>query len=140
MKVRGMPMFVSATISTDSGACRSRDRKAAWLATAAMRTTIALMSTFYRFQFTRVLLFCAAIALSLDHGRGALAADTHPDPSSLPAPKRVVVPKLAGKISLDGDLNESVWKKAALLTPLFRNDRSGPEREKTEVRLWYDDN
>jgi hypothetical protein len=53
-------------------------------------------------------------------------------------PKRVVVPKLNGILNVDGELNEAVWKEAAVLTPFFQNDGSGRERESTEVRLWYD--
>ena len=67
------------------------------------------------------------------------AAETTPDPSSLPAPKRVKIPRLAGTVKLDGLLDEPVWKKAAVLEPFYANDGSGPERERTTVRLWYDD-
>jgi Carbohydrate-binding family 9 len=68
------------------------------------------------------------------------AAETSFDPQSLPAPKRVQVPKLEGTINIDGSLDEPVWKKAAVLTPFYKNDGSGHERERTEVRIWYDDN
>jgi len=68
-----------------------------------------------------------------------LLAAEPPDPKTLPAPKRVLVPKLRSSITLDGDLQESVWQKAAVLKPFFQNDGSGRERESTEVRLWYDD-
>src|SRR5437763_9438127 len=57
----------------------------------------------------------------------------------LPAPKRVVLPKLRGELTIDGELKEKVWAKAARLEPFFRNDGAGPERERTEVKLWYDD-
>ncbi|MFO1497129.1 MAG: carbohydrate-binding family 9-like protein [Verrucomicrobiota bacterium] len=67
------------------------------------------------------------------------AADRAVDPQRFPAPKRVVVPKLQGTVQMDGDLNEPVWQQAALLTPFWRNDGSGQEREATTVRLWYDD-
>jgi hypothetical protein len=67
------------------------------------------------------------------------AADKAVDPKTLPAPKRVMVPKLQGPVTVDGDLSEPVWANAALLTPFLLNDGSGPEREKTDVRLWYDD-
>jgi hypothetical protein len=66
-------------------------------------------------------------------------AEDTPDPKTLPAPKRVVVPKQGGKIKIDGDLRDLVWRKAAVLTPFYKNDGSGREREETEVRLWYDD-
>ena len=67
------------------------------------------------------------------------AADKAVDPKTLPAPKRVLVPKLEGPVTVDGDLSEPVWAKAAVLSPFLQNDGSGPEREKTIVRIWYDD-
>jgi len=67
------------------------------------------------------------------------AAEMPPKPKKLPPPKRIVVPKLHGSIKVDGELRESVWKKAAVLEPFYHNDGSGREREHTEVRLWYDD-
>jgi hypothetical protein len=69
----------------------------------------------------------------------AAAADKAVDPKSLPAPKRVVIPKLHGSVTVDGDLSEDAWAKAAVLSPFLQNDNSAPEREKTTVRLWYDD-
>jgi hypothetical protein len=78
-----------------------------------------------------------AVCLSLP----ALVSGQSPksaDPKLVPAIPRVVIPKLRGKIKIDGDLNERVWTNAALLK-LSQNDGSGPEREQTEVRLWYDD-
>src|SRR5881396_2216784 len=77
--------------------------------------------------------FCVLGLLALS------AAETDVDPKTLPAPKRIVVPRLHGKLTVDGDLQEPVWAKAAVLTPFMHNDGSGREREKTEVRLWYDD-
>jgi len=50
----------------------------------------------------------------------------------------VIVPRLRGKIKVDGELKESVWAKAAHLQPFYKNDGSGVEREHTVVRLWYD--
>ena len=79
-----------------------------------------------------------AFALGLANLLPLSAADQPVDPKTLPAPKRVVVPKLRGTLKMDGDLNEPVWKKAAVLKPFFKNDGSGQEREQTEVRLWYD--
>ncbi len=67
------------------------------------------------------------------------AAEPSVDPKTLPAPKRVVVPKLRGALTVDGELTEAVWAKAVVLKPFFKNDGSGREREHTEVRLWYDD-
>jgi hypothetical protein len=69
----------------------------------------------------------------------ASGAEKSVDPKSLPAPKRVLVPKLQGPVTIDGDLSEPVWTRAAELSPFFANDGSGPEREKTVVRIWYDD-
>src|SRR5437660_3032163 len=61
-----------------------------------------------------------------------------PDPTTLPSPRRVVVPKLRGKIKLDGEFNEPVWAKAARLEPFFKNDGSGQEREHTRLQRWFD--
>lgn len=69
----------------------------------------------------------------------AFAAETTPDPKSLPAPKKTVVPKMAGPIEIDGNLIEGVWTDAVVIPSFRQNDGSGPEREKTTVRLWYDD-
>ena len=68
-----------------------------------------------------------------------VAGDESIDLKSLPTPKRVRVPKLQGPVTVDGDLSEPVWTRAAVLSPFFQNDGSGPEREKTVVRVWYDD-
>ena len=40
---------------------------------------------------------------------------------------------------MDGKLNEPAWDKAALLAPFMLNTTSKRAREKTDVRLWYDD-
>jgi Domain of unknown function (DUF1083). len=69
----------------------------------------------------------------------AIAADSTLDPKTLPAPKRVVIPKLHGSIKIDGDLDESVWTNAASLQPFFENESARNEREHTDLRLWYDD-
>jgi hypothetical protein len=61
------------------------------------------------------------------------------DLRQLPSPQRIVVPKLTGTLTIDGDLREPVWNKAAILTPFLKNDGSGREREATIVRAWYDD-
>jgi len=68
----------------------------------------------------------------------AIAGEKSPDLKLLPAPKRVVVPKLNGQIKLDGELDEPVWAKAAVLGPFYLNDGSRQERERTTVRVWYD--
>ena len=67
-------------------------------------------------------------------------AETNSDLKSLPAPKHVVVPKLRGPVTIDGELNEPAWAKAVVLQPFFQSAGGGPEREHTQVRLWYDDN
>ncbi|HKS38944.1 MAG TPA: hypothetical protein VJW76_17245, partial [Verrucomicrobiae bacterium] len=48
-------------------------------------------------------------------------ADKSVDPKSLPTPKRVLVPRLTGPVTVDGDLNEPVWAKATKVSPFFRN-------------------
>src|SRR5687768_8460297 len=68
-----------------------------------------------------------------------IAAEISADPSQLPPPQRAVVPKLLGPIQVDGELSEPVWEQAAVLSPFFKNDGSGQEREATTVRIWYDD-
>src|SRR5438046_4824630 len=83
---------------------------------------------------------CAAtVVLGVTCAMAAPAADSTPDPKSLAPPKRVVIPKLNGPVQIDGELNESVWAKAAVLGPFYKNDGSGREREQTQLRLWYDD-
>src|SRR5436853_393421 len=71
--------------------------------------------------------------------QSALAGESLPDPKSLPAPKSVVVPRIHTAIKIDGDLNDRAWSKAAALGPFLKNDGSGPERERTEVKIAYDD-
>jgi hypothetical protein len=78
-------------------------------------------------------------AMALTASVGVVAEEKTPDPSQLPAPQRTVVPRLQGVITVDGELDEPVWQKAAILTPFFKNDGSGREREATTVRIWYDD-
>ncbi|MBI2946122.1 MAG: carbohydrate-binding family 9-like protein [Verrucomicrobia bacterium] len=69
----------------------------------------------------------------------ALSGAEPVDLAKLLPPKRVVVPKLKGDLKLDGKLEESVWKQAAVLKPFLPNNGGGQEREGTEVRLWFDD-
>lgn len=78
-------------------------------------------------------LFLAAPLPAADQAAGP-AASRPP-----PAPSRVVVPKLSGPVKIDGELNEAVWSRAAVLSPFQKNDGSGPGSEATVVRLWYDD-
>ncbi len=103
----------------------------------SIRPVAQVASRFYCLRLSQfpVIVFILGLALlATSH-----AADTSPDPKSLPAPKRVVVPKLRGRIKVDGELNEPVWAKAAVLRPFYLNDDAGREREHTEVRFWYDD-
>jgi hypothetical protein len=83
--------------------------------------------------------FGAVITLGLSLCGAALAAGSLAEPKTLPPPKRVVIPKLSGPVHIDGELNEPVWSKAARLTPFSQNQSGEPEREHTEVMLWYDD-
>src|SRR6266850_541212 len=84
---------------------------------------------------------CAAIvAFALLPGESGSAAEANPDLKLLPAPKHIIVPKLHGPAVIDGELNEQVWAKAVLLQPFFQSAGGEPEREHTQVRLWYDDN
>jgi hypothetical protein len=61
------------------------------------------------------------------------------DPAQLPAPKRIVIPKLRGAVVVDGELNETMWAKAAVLGPFVPGSGTGQAREATVVRMWYDD-
>lgn len=58
---------------------------------------------------------------------------------TVPPPKRLVVPKLQGKISVDGKLDEPVWRQATLVESFVPNNGKGTEREGTQLRAWYDD-
>ena len=69
----------------------------------------------------------------------AVAAEPAVDPATLPAPKRIMVPKLPGTVVVDGELNEAVWAQAAVLGPFVPASGTGRAREATVVRLWYDD-
>ena len=83
--------------------------------------------------YLMVLILASASRLPLS------AADSSAEAKNVPVPKRIVVPKLNGRIKIDGELTEAVWTKAAVLGPFYKNDGSGREREHTEVRIWYDD-
>jgi hypothetical protein len=104
------------------------------------------MQLIYRFQRISVLRRLAPLGSGLaaltcfaTHLFVGFAAENSPDPKQLPPPERVVIPQLRGELKIDGDLNEPVWKRAALLKPFSLNDGSGSGREPTEVRAWYDD-
>jgi hypothetical protein len=87
-----------------------------------------------RISTARAWSFAALLGLSLSL-RALSAAD-----GKLPAePKRVVVPRLTGSIQFDGELNEQVWKKAAGIENFVLNETGKPAREKTTLKLWYDD-
>jgi hypothetical protein len=62
-----------------------------------------------------------------------------PDPAALPAPRRVIVPKLQGELTLDGEFKEPVWAGAVVLGPFVPAGGLGAARESTVVRMWYDD-
>ena len=95
--------------------------------------------TFRRSRTILQLFLSVLFTLIFGWGPFLMAAEPLADPKTLPAPKRVLVPKLRSSITVDGDLQEPVWQKAAVLKPFFLNDGSGRERESTEVRLCYDD-
>src|SRR5438270_9342563 len=93
------------------------------------------MNPFIRFPILLLFLGCALPQSSVAApGKAEL-----PDPASLPAPKSVTVPRITSTIIIDGNLDEPAWSKAARLGPFSKNDGSGPERERTELRLAYDD-
>ena len=58
-----------------------------------------------------------------------------PDPASLPEPRRIVVPKLRGELTLDGEFQEPVWAKAAVIGPFVPAGGKGAARKSTVVRL-----
>ena len=97
-------------------------------------STLSTLSSFSLRLFSILLL--AGWVLPLLPAR---AADESPDPKTFPPPRRALVPKLRGPVTIDGNLNEPVWTNAAVLSPFSQNDGSGSEREKTTVRIWYDD-
>lgn len=69
----------------------------------------------------------------------ALADKAAIDPASLPAPRRVVVPRVRAAVTIDGEFHETVWTKAARLGPFVPGSGSGRAREATVVRVWYND-
>lgn len=93
------------------------------------------MIAFIRFSILSVG-FCCLALVSAEAAPGKAEL---PDPKSLPAPKSVVVPRIKTPITIDGNLDEPAWSKAARLGPFSKNDGSGPERERTELRIAYDD-
>ena len=83
-----------------------------------------------------VLVLCLLNSIS---PRTALAADPEPSKANAPKLPRITIPKLKGTLNINGNLDEPVWSKAAVLGPFHLNDGSAQERERTELRLWYDD-
>src|SRR4029434_3441744 len=86
--------------------------------------------------FSRISQLCSGLAVLACIGANffaGFAAENSPDPKQLPPAKRVVIPKLREELKIDGDLNEAVWKNAALLKPFSLNDGSGAGREPTEM-------
>src|SRR5262245_21118969 len=67
---------------------------------------------------------------------GGCAAPPVFDP--FPPPKSVQVPRLEGKVQIDGRFTEGVWSRAARLTPFVQHDTQAASRVRTEVRIWYD--
>src|SRR5207237_7597835 len=80
-------------------------------------------------------IFVAIAALPLLHWESGWSAETNPDLKSMPAPKHVIVPKQHGPVVIDGELNEQVWAKAALLQPFFQSEGGDAEREHTQFRV-----
>ncbi len=99
---------------------------------SASRSAIALLG----FCFAHTI---PIVAADKSAGPPAPAAQAVIDPAKLPAPKRVVVPKLRGIVRINGELDEPVWARAVVLGPFVLADGSGGERERTIVRAWYND-
>ncbi len=67
------------------------------------------------------------------------ACNKSDDANALPAPKRVVIPKWHGPVTVDGDLSDPVWQQAAVIKPFFESDSGERELGQNELRLGYDD-
>lgn len=85
-----------------------------------------------------VALLLAALAWAGDGGPDVKKA-APPDPRTLPPPKRTVVPKLHGAVTVDGRLDEPMWRDAASLGPLVPANGIDAPREESVIRIWYDD-
>ena len=59
-----------------------------------------------------------------------------PSPMDLP---RVQIPKLSGSVMIDGELQEQLWKQAAIIPGFRPNDGNANSDSATELRLWYND-
>jgi hypothetical protein len=98
--------------------------------------SLAISSRCFRpFIYQRVIFLVAFPAIALLFS----ACKKSDDSDAWPEPKRVVIPKLHGPVTVDGDLSDPVWKQAAVIKPFFESDSGGRERGQTELRLWYDD-
>jgi len=83
--------------------------------------------------------FAYLIALSL-LTIGCASPQAQPlTPATATTPARATIPKLSAKLTIDGKLDEAVWKRALLLNPLTPNRGEGKDSEGTEIRAWYDD-
>jgi hypothetical protein len=51
--------------------------------------------------------------------------------------KHIIIPKIEEEIRIDGNFNEPVWGKAAIITPFTHNDGTGVETEPTRLRICY---
>lgn len=71
--------------------------------------------------------------------RGLIASTAIVSSTQTETLPHVKVPKVQGSIQLDGKLDDSLWKKAAVLTPFSVNDGSRTATQSTEVRIAYDD-
>ena len=92
------------------------------------------MSCLHRLMVNRPLLLLGVLALA----PVLRAADSKPaSDQPTPLPRPVVIPRFNSTVTIDGNLHESVWAKAAVIKPLLLNDGSPPGGEPTEVRLWY---
>ena len=90
-----------------------------------------------RALFVKPLLLAAVVLAAVGSG---CAVTKPPDAAAISSePRRVVIPKLAGTLTIDGRLSEPAWRRAAVLKPFFPNRGEGRDSEGTEVRLWYDD-
>jgi len=79
-----------------------------------------------------------AIGAFIIMGSGRLAAGSPDGGAGSSQPRRVIVPRLAGAVTIDGLLDEPVWQQAAKLKPFVPNSGRGADSEATEVRVWYD--
>ncbi|MBC6605469.1 carbohydrate binding family 9 domain-containing protein [Hymenobacter sp. BT188] len=94
------------------------------------------------FNFT--LRFCLLLAGLVAGGHFAVAQSpaAAPTASATAAPKRQLQAlRITEPIKLDGELNETMWQQATVATDFIqqRPNPGVPEKQKTEVRILYDD-